>query len=121
MELGDIYLVEIPLSSRHEQAGLRPVIIVQALDVDKVPTILIVPLTSKLKAVDFPFTIVIEPDQINNLDMMSVALVFQLRAIDKRRLKNKIGKIEQTKLELLKQNLKEIMGLADSIEQEKKI
>jgi len=36
-------------------------------------------------------------------------------------LKNKIGKIEQANLELLKQNLKEIMGLADKIEQEKKI
>jgi len=43
--------------------------------------------------------------------MESVALVFQLRAIDKRRLKNKTGKIEQVKLQLLKQNLKEIMGL----------
>jgi hypothetical protein len=37
----------------------------------------------------------------------------------KRRLKNRIGKVEQTKLVLLKQNLKEIMGLADRIEQEK--
>jgi len=38
-------------------------------------------------------------------------LVFQLRAIDKRRMKNKIGKIKQAKLELLKQSLKEILGL----------
>lgn len=117
MEAGDIYLVEIPLSNRHEQAGLRPAIIVQALGVNEVPTILIVPLTSKMKAADFPFTFIIKPDHINNLDVASVALVFQLRAIDKRRLKNKIGKIEQAKLELLKQNLKEIMGLADRIEQ----
>ncbi|MDP2845937.1 MAG: type II toxin-antitoxin system PemK/MazF family toxin [Candidatus Methanoperedens sp.] len=64
-----------------------------------------------MRAADFPFTFMIEPDNLNNLDVVSVALVFQLRAIDKRRLKNKIGKIEQVKLELLKQRLKEIMGL----------
>jgi mRNA-degrading endonuclease toxin of MazEF toxin-antitoxin module len=34
----------------------------------------------------------IEPDEFNNLNVVSVALVFQLRAIDKKRMKNKIGK-----------------------------
>lgn len=111
MQEGDIYLVEIPLSGGHEQAGLRLAIIVQAVGIEKVPTVLIVPLTSKLRAADFPFTFIIEPDQTNNLNVESVALVFQLRAIDKRRLKNKIGKIEQEKLELLKRILKEILGL----------
>ncbi|HLG30057.1 MAG TPA: type II toxin-antitoxin system PemK/MazF family toxin [Candidatus Brocadiales bacterium] len=113
MQEGDIYLVEIPSSSGREQAGLRPAIVVQAVDSKKLPTVLIVPLTSKLKAADFPFTFIVEPNQFNNLNIASVALVFQLRAIDKRRLKNKIGKIEQAKLELLRQNLKEIMGLAE--------
>jgi mRNA-degrading endonuclease toxin of MazEF toxin-antitoxin module len=42
-----------------------------------------------------------------------VALVFQFRAIDKRRLRSRIGKIEKTNLDLLKQYLKEIMGLSD--------
>jgi len=110
MQEGDIYLVEIPLIGGHEQAGLRPAIIVQATDIEKLPTVLIVPLTSKLKAADFPFTFIIEPDKVNNLDVASVALVFQLRAIDKKRLKNKLGKIEEAKLRLLKENLKEIMG-----------
>jgi mRNA interferase MazF len=111
MQEGDIYLVEIPLSGGREQGGLKPAIIVQAIGSEKVPTVLIVPLTSKLKAAEFPFTFVIKPDQFNNLDVTSVVLVFQLRAIDKRRLKSKIGKIEQAKLEVLKQYLKEIMGL----------
>lgn len=111
MQEGEIYFVEIPLSGGHEQAGLRPAIIAQAAGLEKLPTVLIVPLTSKLKASDFPFTFLIEPDKINNLDVTSVALVFQLRAIDKRRLENKIGRIGEAKLELLKQNMKEIMGL----------
>ena len=111
MQEGDVYSVEIPMSGGHEQAGLRPAIIVQASDLEKLPTVLIVPLTSKLKAADFPFSFLIEPDQINNLDVTSVALVFQLRAIDKRRLKNKIGNIGREKVEILKKMLKDIMDI----------
>ena len=111
MREGDIYLVEIPASGGHEQAGLRPAIIVQSTNLEKLPTVLIVPLTSKIKAADFPFTFIIEPDEFNNLDVSSVVLVFQLRAIDKRRIKNKLGELKQDKLEILKQNLKKIMGL----------
>ena len=66
MQEGDVYSVEIPMSGGHEQAGLRPAIIVQASGLEKLPTVLIVPLTSQLKAADFPFSFLIEPDQINN-------------------------------------------------------
>lgn len=111
MQEGEIYFVEIPLSGGHEQEGLRPAIIAQAAGFGKLPTVLIVPLTSKLKAADFPYTFLIEPDQINNLDVTSVALVFQLRAIDKKRLENKIGKIDREKTDILKQMLKDIMGI----------
>ena len=111
MQEGDIYFVEFPFSKGHEQAGLRPAIIVQAIDFEELPTVLIVPLTSKIKASNFPFTFKIEPDNLNNLNVTSVVLIFQLRAIDQRRLKNKIGIMGQTKLELLKHNLKNIMGL----------
>jgi mRNA-degrading endonuclease toxin of MazEF toxin-antitoxin module len=52
-----------------------------------------------------------EPDQSNHLDAVSVVLAFQLRAVDKKRLKNKIGKVEKTKLDFLKRTLKEMMGL----------
>ena len=111
MQVGDIYLVEIPFFHGHEQAGLRPAIIAQGADIEKLPTVLIIPLTSKIKASDFPFTFTIEPDKSNNLDVPSVVLIFQLRAIDKRRLKDKIGKITQSQLTRLKQSLKEILKL----------
>ena len=84
MEFGDIYLVEIPASGGHEQQGVRPAIIVQTSEnIEKVPTILVVPFTTQFKAANFPFTFVIEPDSTNNLASKSVALVFQLRAIGK--------------------------------------
>ena len=110
MKAGDIYLVEIPGSNGHEQQGVRPAIIVQtAVNIDKVPTVLLVPLTTKTKAASFPFTFIVEPDLHNNLTSKSVALVFQLRAIDKKRLKNKLGSLSSHDLETLKRILKAII------------
>jgi len=108
VKIGDVYLVEIPGVGGHEQEGLRPALIVQSEErINELP----VPLTSKTKASIFPFTFLIEPDQLNNLTSSSVALVFQLRAIDKRRLKHKIGKLEKRMILHIKQMLKEIMEL----------
>lgn len=39
MQAGDIYLVEIPTSGGREQAGLRPAIIAQTVDPERLPTI----------------------------------------------------------------------------------
>lgn len=111
MQEGDIYFVEIPASNGHEQAGPRPAIIIQSSGIEKLPTVLVIPLTSKIKAIEFPFTLLIEPDRDNNLDFVSVALLFQLRAIDKNRLKNKLGKISLNKLKLIKNKISELMGM----------
>ncbi|MBS4027036.1 MAG: type II toxin-antitoxin system PemK/MazF family toxin [Ignavibacteriales bacterium] len=35
MEIGDIYSVEIPASNGHEQAGIRPAIVVQSSRFEK--------------------------------------------------------------------------------------
>ena len=99
---GDIYLVEIPASvtEGREQQGLRPAIIVQTSDnIDKIPTILIIPFTTQIKASN------------NNLSSVSVALIFQLRAIDKKRLKNKIGKLNSKDTEVLKQTIKTLLNI----------
>jgi len=112
MKIGDIYLVEIPAIGGHEQAGLRPAIVTQTeKEGDKLPTIIIIPLTSKIKAATFPFTLSIEPDQSNNLLSVSIALIFQLRAIDKRRLKRKIGELKEETMIHIKQMLRKIMEL----------
>ena len=112
MEIGDIYTVEIPPSNGHEQAGLRPAIIVQAPQFEnQLPTVLIVPLTSRLAAQAFPGTFLIHPNSENGLTMISVALVFQLRAIDKRRLKRMIGRLNTAHLAELRQHIKVLLEL----------
>jgi mRNA interferase MazF len=110
MDIGDIYTIEIPPSNGHEQAGSRPAIIVQAPQFEKqLPTALIVPLTSQLAAQTFPGSFLIHPDTENGLTKDSVVLVFQLRAIDKRRLKRKLGRLNKQHLAQLHQQVKTLM------------
>lgn len=113
MNSGDLYNVEIPLSDGHEQAGTRPAIIVQASQFEEqLPTILIVPLTSQLAAQAFPGTLLIHPDSENGLTLPSIALVFQLRAIDKRRLRRMIGRLNLAHLAQVHQHLKILLQLS---------
>ncbi len=76
MSPGDIYWVQIPAADGHEQAGLRPALILQNPQLTaRLTTIQIVPLTSRLKARRFPATLVIDPDLSNHLSARSVALI----------------------------------------------
>ncbi|MBI3392684.1 MAG: type II toxin-antitoxin system PemK/MazF family toxin [Nitrospirae bacterium] len=72
---------------------------------------MIVPLTGQIKALDFPGTLRIAPDASNHLQKESVALVFQLRAIDRRRLKSKIGTLSAETLTEIKNAVKDIVSL----------
>jgi mRNA interferase MazF len=56
--------------------------------------LMIVPVTSSLGALRFPFTVRIEPSVLNGLTLLSVAMVFQMRAIDRKRIIRKIGELE---------------------------
>lgn len=107
---GDIYLVEIPPSGAHEQAGVRPAVILQNPSYfNRLSTVLIVPLTGQLKALHFPGTLRIRPDAQNRLQKESVALVFQLRAIDRRRLKAKLGVLDAVTLGQIKDIVKDLI------------
>ncbi len=112
MKLGDIYLVALPQIGGREQMGMRPAIIVQEEEYN-LPTVLIVPLTTKIKALDFAGTILIKPDDRNHLDKESVALAFQLRAIDRKRISRKIGELEVDQITKLHGLIKELLGMRD--------
>lgn len=112
MGIGDIYTTDIPSTNGHEQAGSRPAVIVQAAQFEKqLSTVIIVPLTSQLGAQSFPGTLLINPDAENGLTKDSVALVFQLRAIDKKRLKRKLGRLSTIQMDQLFELVKVLMQL----------
>lgn len=112
MNRGDIYTVEMPPSNGREQAGTRPAIIVQVREAtNKLTTVLVVPLTSQKAAQVFPGTFLIQPTPENGLSVASVALAFQLRAIDKQRLKHHLGKLEDENVLLLQQSMRTLLNL----------
>ena len=112
MEIGDVYSVEMPSSDGHEQAGPRPAIIVQTFRFEaQLPTVLVVPLTSQLAAQALPGTCLIQPDRENGLTLPSVALVFQLRAIDKMRLKYVMGRLNPTDLAMVRRQVEALLQL----------
>lgn len=115
MARGDIVTVNLPVPSDHpghEQTGYRPVIVVQTDITDpKLPTTMVVPMTSNLTAMRFPHTFRVDPSPENGLTMPSVLLVFQLRAIDKKRLGKNIGRLEQYHLQHLESEMRLLLGL----------
>lgn len=87
MKRGDVVRVHLPAPQGkpgHEQIGPRPAVIVQA-DANQ-STVVVVPMTSKLKAMAFAGSVRVEPAKENGLDVPSVAMTQQVRAIDKGRI-----------------------------------
>lgn len=115
MARGDIFTVELPTPSRgagHEQMGSRPAVVVQTDIADgMVPTTMVVPITSNSRALRFPYTFAIDPSERNGLAKRSVALVFQLRAIDVRRLGARIGRLEAHHLQKLETEMRCLLGM----------
>lgn len=113
MNRGDIFLVELPISvAGHEQTGSRPALIVHNDDTSKIlSVIMIIPFTSKLNAQRFQHTMVIQPTKENGLNQISILLINQLRAIDRKRIINKIGSLDSETMSKVNCEIKLLLGL----------
>ncbi len=110
MARGDIFVSDLPASDGREQSGRRPVIAVQ-IEGSSLPTLVVVPFSSRLEALRFPFTFRVDPSPMNGLSQSSVLLVFQLRAIDRIRLGATIGRLETQYLDKLNDEMRRMLGL----------
>lgn len=105
---GDVVLIEIPLSNGREQHGLRPAVIV-ASPVRGLVTA--VPLTTNREALNFPHTLEVSPSKTNGLAYMSTALVYQIRAIDQKRCRSKLGRLSRSDFSNLLKKLRLYLNL----------
>lgn len=92
MRKGEVWLIELFETVGHEQEGTRPAVILADTPTD---VCIVIPLTSNIKALKFPYTFEIEPSYSNGLSNNSIALIFQIRAIDKSRLLKRLGILEK--------------------------
>jgi mRNA-degrading endonuclease toxin of MazEF toxin-antitoxin module len=111
----DIIYADLPATKdkkTHEQAGNRPVVIIQDEDAySSLPTVIIVPFTQTKSAIRFPSAFFVKPSVYNRLKGESVLLPFQIMAIDRRRLTIKIGELEDSHFNNLKENIKLLINL----------
>jgi mRNA interferase MazF len=113
MNLGDVFWVEFPPQSGHAQAGRRPAIVAQVASAcESLPTVLMIPLTTQIAALRFPGTVMVDADQENGLRRSSVALVFQLTVADQRVVGPRIGRISETVLQSIWNELDRLTGRA---------
>lgn len=90
---GDLYYADLSPVVGSEQGGVRPVLIVQNNVGNKYsPTIIAAAVTSQLDKAKLPTHIALEAGKYG-LPKDSVVLLEQIRTLDKRRLKEKIGEL----------------------------
>ena len=91
---GDIYYADLSPVVGSEQGGLRPVLIIQNDIGNKYsPTVIAAAITSRLGKTRLPTHIDIYADRVG-LAKDSVVLLEQIRTLDKRRLKEKMGHLD---------------------------
>src|SRR5437899_11748784 len=92
MKRGDVCWVDLPMGAGGAQAGLRPAILMQDDEGPHLcPTLVIVPLTSQLTAARFSHTVPLNPGTHSGLRVPSLALVAQVTAVDRTRLRQQLG------------------------------
>jgi mRNA interferase MazF len=77
------------------------------------PLVLVVPLTSNLDALRFPATIRLEPLHGSGLRLPSVAMIFQLRAIDRGRFVQRLGQLNEEALKQILAEMDKLTGRRD--------
>ena len=93
-ETGDIYYADLSPVIGSEQGGLRPVLIIQNDVGNKYsPTVIAAAITSRMGKTRLPTHIDIYADKVG-LAKDSVVLLEQIRTIDKKRLKDKMGHLD---------------------------
>ena len=95
---GDIFYADLSPVIGSEQGGIRPVIIIQNDIGNKYsPTIIAAAITSKLGKAKLPTHIELSA-KVYGLEKDSVVLLEQIRTLDKKRLRAKIGELEDFKM-----------------------
>ena len=98
---GEIYYADLSPVLGSEQGGIRPVLIIQNDIGNKYsPTVIASAVTSSMTKAKLPTHIEIKSGQYG-MTKDSVVLLEQLRTLDKRRLKSKIGEIDKVRMELV--------------------
>ncbi len=112
---GDIYYADLSPVVGSEQGGVRPVLIVQNDVGNKYsPTVIAAAITSQQDKTNLPTHIRVDADGCG-LSKNSIVLLEQVRTIDKQRLKEKMGSLDDGAMSKIDHALSVSFGLGDTI------
>lgn len=110
---GDIFYADLSPVIGSEQGGVRPVVIVQNDVGNKYsPTIIVAAITSQINKAKLPTHIEISALEYG-LTKDSVVLLEQIRTIDKKRLREKVGHFDEDLMNKVNEALLISFGLVD--------
>ncbi len=110
---GDIYYADLSPVIGSEQGGIRPVLVVQNDIGNKYsPTVIAAAITSQINKAKLPTHIEADAKKYG-LSKDSVILLEQVRTIDKKRLKEKIGRLDDELMKKVNEALSVSFGLDD--------
>ncbi|MFI3209975.1 MAG: type II toxin-antitoxin system PemK/MazF family toxin [Peptostreptococcaceae bacterium] len=108
---GDLYYADLSPVVGSEQGGVRPVIVIQNNIGNKYsPTIIVAAITSQINKAKLPTHIEISSNEYG-LNKDSVILLEQIRTIDKKRLREKIGHLDKEMMQKIDNGLEISLGL----------
>ena len=102
---GDIFYADLSPVVGSEQGGIRPVIIIQN-DIGNrySPTVIVAAITSQINKAKLPTHVEISSEEYG-LNRDSVVLLEQIRTLDKKRLKEKIGHMTEDDMKKVNKSL----------------
>lgn len=105
---GEIYWTDLNPVRGHEQAGMRPVVVISK-DIfnERSGTVIAMAITSQPQRAGFPLTLELTK---GNLPKQSWVKISQIRTLSIERLGNKIGRLQPETLSQLVEGINEIIG-----------
>ena len=109
---GSIYWVDFSPGKGSEPIGRRPGLVVQndLLNESKLNTVIVVAITSTLKFGELPGNVILRKGEAN-LPKRSVLNVTQIKTIDKKSLKEKIGSLTKNRMAEVHNGIKLIVDI----------
>ena len=109
---GEIYLTALDPTLGREIKKTRPALIIQNDVSNRLSDITIVaPITSTVRFPLNPVHVLLAANPVSGLSVTSVALLNQIRAVDRIRLISRIGVVDDSTLELVDEAIKISLGL----------
>ena len=110
IKLGDIFYAVLTPTVGSEQGGIRPVLIIQNNKGNRYsPTTIVVPITSSLSKRNLPTHVPLS--STIGLERKSIALIEQIRTLDKSRLLKKITRVSDEDLKNIKEAIKKNLNI----------